>query len=174
MKHLVTSMVLTAGLAAVSVVAPPAHALEFVAAGSSACTGATWSDERALLKAPQALSNESNQPVLVTCSVPTYALQLPPNNSFTAVGVISLANPSTKLVAVTCQAFPVNALRPDDFDTHPVTFTIRPRDIGGWSFAIAQERNAATSFALSCTLPPHVAVQSIVGRVIEWQTGPME
>lgn len=175
MKHIVSSMVLITGLAAVSVASPPAHALEFVAAGSTACTGATWSDERALLKTPQALVNESNQPVLVTCSVPTYSLQLPPNNSYVGGANVLFFNRNAKTVSVTCQAVAVTAH--DDYylaDQEPVTFAIGPHQGLGRDFGALAERNARAGFAVGCTLPPHVEIQKLVGSVHEWRTGILE
>lgn len=157
--------VLLVGLA----VAPlPARAGQFIQIASNACMGARWTDERALLRTPEGLSNESDRAVTVVCSWAGYGVQIPPNGEFQVTRVhLRFWNHGSRHAHVTClMTFPgaafVEPIGPVRYRL-PAAGTIRA------VFVPTGTRSAQGTYSVACTLPPRVEMTTIEGWTSEWK-----
>jgi hypothetical protein len=151
----------------------PTAASEFLQSASGACFGETILDAVAIHRDALGIKNISTRPVSVVCSATTVAMMAPPNTQFEVTRVSAeFTNDSSRRVSMSCLYTDVDAAHPQPQD--PVTFQLKPKQSLLVNFQGTGDRVNQATFALSCVLPAGVELNTIGGRVLEWEFQPME
>ena len=144
----------------------PANAGAFTQTGNSACVGASWQDEQALVRSATGILNVATRQIRVICSMDMHAVQIPPNTQYavTALNVL-FSNTRARSTRVGC----VYSMPGGWEDPIQISFSIRANGYYRAAIAPVQYRADQSTYALSCTLPPGVQISTITGRTMEWE-----
>lgn len=158
----------------VALLAPyPAHAIDVQQIGANACTGNLPIDDAALRKRTSGIFNGSSSTVYVTCSLPTVAMHVPPNDSQRFERIqLQISNPSSRYVTVRCKL--ALTISPIDTVYQQTSLTLAPNRWGFVTFNPPASRFSNNTFAVGCALPGHVEIKRVLARLSEFEFVPME
>ena len=160
--------------AAGAIVAPQgAAATELRENAGVACTGRTSIDDSALTKTAKGIYNNTSSTVDITCSLPTVALHVSPNDSQWIDQVrILFGNPTAVSRTVTC--FYVPSVWGSDNHTYHRSLAMAPNGGGYLTYQMPRDRFTVDRIGVACKLPAHGFAKEVEEIITEFQFQEMQ